>query len=121
MNIQSKLKQLASEVSGSSPLCIGRTKMTTEEVCAFPELTLRDYDWIAYDDKETGEKIKYPVVIFDEADTGFYCGGQALSDLLTAVDADEEIKNELRNEGLRISFASTTTKSKKTYVNFTVL
>lgn len=121
MNIQSRLKQLASEVSGSSPLCIGRTKMTTEEVCAFPEVTLRDYDWISYHDKETDEDVKYPVVIFDEADTGFYCGGQALSDLLTAVDADEELKNELRNEGLRLSFAATTTKSKKTYVNFTVL
>lgn len=117
----SRLKQLASEVSGSSPLCIGRTKMDSQQVASYPELTLRDFDWIRYHDKEDDKDIAYPVVIFDEVEDGFYCGGQALSDLLSAVDADEALKNELRETGLKLSFTITKTKANNTYVNFTVL
>ena len=120
-NFTSRLKQLASEVSGSSPLCIGRSKMDSLAIASYPELTLRDYDFIQYHDKEDDKDICYPVVIFDEIEDGFYCGGQALSDLLTAVDADEELKNELKESGLKLSFTITKTKSNNTYVNFTVL
>lgn len=120
-NFQSKLKELASKVSGSSPLCVGRNKMDSQAVASYPELTLCDYDWIQYTDKETGEIVKYPVVIFSEVTDGFYCGGMALSDLLTAIDADEELKTELKTNGLKLTFSVTKTKSNNTYVNFTVL
>ena len=120
-NLVSRLKSLATEVSGTSPLTIGRNKLTTEQVCAYDKLTLRDFDFINYTDKSTGEAVSYPVLIFDEVDDGFYCGGMALSDLCNAIKEDEELYNALKSEGLPMSFASTRTKSGNTYVNFSVL
>lgn len=117
----SRLKVIATEVSGTSPLTIGRNKMTTEQICAYDRLTLRDFDFINYTDKTTGEAVSYPVLIFDEVDDGFYCGGMALSDLCNAIKEDEELYNALKAEGLPMSFTSTRTKGGNTYVNFIVL
>ena len=120
-NMISRLKAIATEVSGTSPLTIGRNKMTTEQVCAYDQLTLRDFDFINYTDKSTGEAVSYPVLIFDEVDDGFYCGGMALSDLCNAIKDDEELYNALKADGLPMTFTSTRTKSGNTYVNFSVL
>lgn len=120
-NILSRLKAKATEVSGTSPLTIGREKMTTEQVCSLDRLTLRDFDFISYVDKSTGENVKYPVLIFDEVDDGFYCGGMAMADLCNAIKEDEELYTALKEEGLPMSFTSTRTKNGNTYVNFTVL
>ena len=57
-SILSRLKAKAAEVSGTSPLTIGRTKMSTEQVCSYSELTLREFDWIKYVDKSTGEFVE---------------------------------------------------------------
>lgn len=120
-NMISRLKAIATEVSGTSPLTIGRNKMTTEQVCGYDKLTLRDFDFINYTDKSTGEAVSYPVLIFDEIDDGFYCGGMALSDLCNAIKEDEELYNALKADGLPMTFTSTRTKSGNTYVNFSVL
>ena len=117
----SRLKAMATEVSGTSPLTIGRNKMTTEQVCGYDKLTLRDFDFINYTDKSTGEEVSYPVLIFDEIDDGFYCGGMALSDLCNAIKEDEELYEALKADGLPMTFTSTRTKSGNTYVNFSVL
>lgn len=117
----SRLKAMATEVSGTSPLTIGRNKMTTEQVCGYDKLTLRDFDFINYTDKSTGEAVSYPVLIFDEIDDGFYCGGMALSDLCNAIKEDEELYEALKADGLPMTFTSTRTKSGNTYVNFSVL
>lgn len=120
-NMISRLKAMATEVSGTSPLTIGRNKMTTEQVCGYDKLTLRDFDFINYTDKSTGEAVSYPVLIFDEIDDGFYCGGMALSDLCNAIKEDEELYEALKADGLPMTFTSTRTKSGNTYVNFSVL
>lgn len=120
-NFRDRLKALAAEVSGTSPLTVGRNKMTTSQICSFDELTLRDFDFISYVDKSTGENISYPVLIFDELEDGFYCGGMALNDLCSAIKEDEELYNELKKDGLKMSFTETRTKSNQTYVNFVVL
>lgn len=120
-NILSRLKNLATEVSGTSPLTIGRNKLTTEQVCSHDKLTLRDFDFINYVDKSTGENVSYPVLIFDEIEDGFYCGGMAMSDLCNAIKEDAELYDGLKNEGLPMSFTSTRTKNGNTYVNFTIL
>lgn len=120
-NFRDRLKALAAEVSGTSPLTVGRNKMTTSQICSFDELTLRDFDFISYVDKSTGENISYPVLIFDELADGFYCGGMALNDLCSAIKEDEELYNELKKDGLKMSFTETRTKSNQTYVNFVVL
>lgn len=119
--LASRLKALAAEVSGTSPLTTGRNKMDTKTICSYDSLTLRDFDFISYVDKTTGESIKYPVLIFDEVEDGFYCGGMALSDLCNAIKDDAELYNELKTTGLKMSFSATKTKSNNTYVNFTVL
>jgi hypothetical protein len=116
-----RLKALAAEVSGTSPLTTGRNKVDTNAIVSYPELTLRDFDFISYVDKTTGEQIKYPVLIFDEIPDGFYCGGMALSDLCNAIKDDPELYEELKTAGLKMSFSATKTKSNNTYVNFTVL
>lgn len=123
MNMEniSKLKRVAAEVSGSSPLTIGKEKMTTEQICSYPRLTVRDFDWISYPDSKTGELVTYPVLIFDEVPDGFYCGGMALSNLCTAIKADDDLYNELKESGLPMKFEATRTKGGNTYVNFTVL
>lgn len=120
-NLVSRLKALATEVSGTSPLTIGRNKLTTEQVCGFDKLTLRDFDFIQYTDKGTEEAVSYPVLIFDEIDDGFYCGGMALSDLCSAIKEDTELYDTLKADGLPMSFTATRTKNGNTYVNFTVL
>lgn len=121
LDILNQIKQIATEVSGQSPLCIGRNKIDTKTVCSYDKLTLREFDFIKYDDKSSGEHVEYPVLIFDEIDDGFYCGGQALSDLCTALAANEDFMNELKESGLAMRFESTRTKTGNTYVNFTVL
>lgn len=121
MNFKDRLKALAAEVSGTSPLTVGRTKMTTAQICSFDELTLRDFDFINYVDKSTGEQISYPVLIFDEISDGFYCGGMALNDLCSAIKEDAELYDELKSNGLKMSFTETRTKNNQTYVNFVVL
>lgn len=120
-NFRDRLKALAAEVSGTSPLTVGRNKMTTAQICSYNELTLRDFDFINYVDKSTGENISYPVLIFDELTDGFYCGGMALNDLCTAIKEDAELYDELKKDGLKMSFTETRTKNNQTYVNFVVL
>lgn len=120
-NFRDRLKALAAEVSGTSPLTVGRNKMTTAQICSYDELTLRDFDFINYVDKSTGESISYPVLIFDELTDGFYCGGMALNDLCTAIKEDAELYDELKRDGLKMSFTETRTKNNQTYVNFVVL
>lgn len=120
-NFRDRLKALAAEVSGTSPLTVGRNKMTTAQICSYNELTLRDFDFINYIDKSTGENISYPVLIFDELVDGFYCGGMALNDLCTAIKEDAELYEELKKDGLKMSFTETKTKNNQTYVNFVVL
>lgn len=123
MNIEalSRIKKLATEVSGTSPLTIGREKLTTEQICSYDRLTLRDFDFISYTDKATSEVIEYPVLIFDEIEDGFYCGGMALSDLCHAIQADDGLYEVLKEEGLALKFTNTRTKSGNNYVNFSVL
>lgn len=120
-SLQAKLKAIASEVSGSSPLCVGRTKLTTEQVCSFKELTIRDFDFIKYHDKHDDKDVAYPVIIFDEIDDGFYCGGMAMNDLFVEISKDVELSAELRKTGLKVAFNSTKTRDGNNYTNFTVL
>lgn len=121
LTLAERLKALAAEVSGTSPLTTGRTKVDTNTICSYESLTLRDFDFISYVDKTTGEAINYPVLIFDEIDDGFYCGGMALSDLCNAIKEDAALYDELKTTGLKMSFTATQTKTNKTYVNFVVL
>lgn len=121
ITLADRLRARAAEVSGTSPLTVGREKIGTDAICSYNELTLRDFDFISYVDKTTGENISYPVLIFDEIYDGFYCGGMALNDLCNAIKDDAELYDELKNNGLKMAFTQTKTRSNNTYVNFVVL
>ena len=121
IDVLNKIKEIAVKVSGQSPLCVGREKIDTKQICSYPELTIIDFDFISYDDKTTGEHIEYPVIIFKEIDDGFYCGGMALNDLCHALAENEVFMSEIRESGLKLEFEATRTKTGNTYVNFTVL
>lgn len=120
-NLQERLRALAADVSGTSPLTIGRNKVETKTICSHDILTMKDFDFINYIDKITGEEVHYPVIIFEEIEDGFYCGGMALADLCNAIKEDPELYEQLKKEGLKMKFTETRTKSNNTYVNFVVM
>lgn len=111
------LKQLATKISGGSPLMEGRRKLETEDVCGI-ELTLRDFDVISYE--QAGKTVIYPVVIFDEINDGYYQGGMQLRRLCEAID-ESGMKSELQADGLRMILECGKTRAGQDFVNYTVL
>lgn len=115
------LEQLFTEASGSSKLATGRSKLTTAQICSYDRLTMRDFDLIEYFDEQEGKEVSYPIIIFDEIEDGYYCGGQALSDVCHALRNNEALWNELRERGIPLRFEELRTRSGNSYVNFIVL
>lgn len=117
MNIN--LINLALQATGSSPLMVGRNPITTAQVASFGVLTLRDYDWLKA--IENGIEKRYPIVIFDEIDDGYYSGGTQLYNLCKALD-NALAKEELNKDGLKIKFEESTTKDgKRSFTRVTVM
>lgn len=112
------LKALANKIAGGSALMDGRHKLETSDVVGI-ELTLRDFDIISFE--QAGKQVVYPVVIFDEITDGFYQGGMQLRRLCEAIDETPEMKEELRQNGLRLMLESGKTRSGQDFVNYTVL
>lgn len=94
----------------------GLTKLETEEILERP-LTIIDYDFGV--DKSTG--VPFAVVIFKEFPDAFYFGGMVLTDLLTTIESDEQLKDELLEYGLPVSLGEKKGKNKKTYVTVEIL
>ena len=117
MNIN--LINLALQATGSSPLMVGRNPITTAQVASFGVLTIRDYDWLKAVDG--GIEKRYPIVIFDEIDDGYYSGGTQLYNLCKALD-DALAKEELNKDGLKVKFEESTTKDgKRSFTRVTVM
>lgn len=116
----SSLAQLASTVSGSSPLCVNRTKIDTDELTTNNVLTLRDFDYIEYHDDVEDNDVSYPVCIFDELPSNFYCGGAQLDNLCKAI-INGGLYEELKSTGLKLQFVKVKTRSGNTFVNFSVV
>lgn len=116
----SALASLATIVSGSSPLCAGRTKMETSELTSAGVVTLRDFDFIAYHDDVEDKDVSYPVCIFDEITDKFYCGGAQLNNLCSGI-LNGGLYEELKNTGLRLQFTMIKTRTGNSFVNFAVI
>lgn len=116
----SALASLAATVSGSSPLCAGREKMDTDELCSVGTVTLKDFDFISYHDDVEDNDVSYPVCIFDEVADKFYCGGQQLATLCSAI-INGNLYEELKKTGLKLSFTKVKTRTGNSFVNFSVI
>lgn len=117
MNIN--LINLALQATGSSPLMVGRNPITTGTIASMGTLTLRDYDWLRAIDN--GIEKRYPIVIFDEIEDGYYSGGTQLYNLCKALD-DASAKEELNETGLKLKFEESTTKDgKRSFTRVTVM
>lgn len=114
----SNLAKLVKEITSASVLTIGRNKMHTEDVCGVV-LTLRDFDFVTYTD-DNGKAVNYPIVIFDEMPEGFYCGGKALNDICTAIEANG-LHNDLKENGLKIMLTVSQTRNNKPFVTVSVM
>lgn len=115
----SNLARLVKEITSTSILTVGRVKIDTSEVVGV-ELTMRDFDFVTYEDTKEKKEVVYPVVIFDELPESYYCGGKALSDICTAIDANG-LHDELKTNGLRVMLGVTKTKANQPFVTVTVI
>lgn len=115
----SNLARLVKEITSTSILTLGRVKIDTPDVLGI-ELTLRDFDFVEYVDSREQKTVNYPVVVFDELPESYYCGGKALADICTAIEANG-LHDELRTNGLRVMLGSTKTKANQPFVTVTVI
>ena len=115
----SNLARLVKEITSTSLLTVGRTKIDTPDVTGI-ELTLRDFDFVEYVDKTAEKTVIYPVVIFDELPESYYCGGKSLSDICTAIESNG-LHDELKTNGLKIMLGVTKTKANQPFVTVTVI
>lgn len=70
-----KLRELAKELTSLSPIMEGREKVSTEEIIKGDtrgEITINKIDMVKSGDKG------YPVILYAEDDSKFYCGGMVL-------------------------------------------
>ena len=93
------LANIAREAAGGSRLMQGREKIATEDIIN-ETLTLRDCDKVSAIDAD-GTVSEYYVVVFDEYPDNYYSGGQQLTKICTAIEANGLI-NELNANGLKI-------------------
>lgn len=106
-------KKLAVDTLSLSPLMVGRTQLTTEELIG-KEYTIIGFDFASITDEHGDEKV-FPVVIFLELPNRYYNGGAILSKLCetwtSACGGDVETASDaLRKEGgvcLRFSAGKT--------------
>ena len=109
------LMELVTSKSMLSPLCVG-TKMTTE-LLAGKNIIVTDADLVSYteQDARTGEEKVVEFVVLTVCDEkkkpiGYYQGGKALTDIFTDVLADEDYKNDMHKDGVKIRLVPKRTK-----------
>lgn len=109
------LMELVTSKSMLSPLCVG-TKMTTE-LLAGKNIIVTDADLVSYteQDTKTGEEKVVEFIVLTVCDEnkkplGYYQGGKALTDIFADVLADEDYKNEMHKDGVKIRLVPKRTK-----------
>ena len=92
-----------------SPLCVG-TKMTTEQL-AGKNIIITDADLVSY--TEQGKVVEFVVLtVCDEKKEplGYDQGGKALRDIFADVLADDDYKNDMHKDGVKIRLVPKRTK-----------
>lgn len=85
-------KALANAQTIISELMNGRDKLTTADVIAkYPNgATIADFDIVEYVD-DAGEIKEYCVLVFNDDDTKFYCGGALLTKIVKSWVGTDDI------------------------------
>ena len=79
------------------------------------ELTIIDFSFARTSNGETS------VIIFKETPDKFLFGGTVITHLLKDINNDLEAVKALKEEGLRVRFFNSTSRSGKNYVNVEIL
>lgn len=111
------LANIAREAAGGSRLMQGREKLVTEDIIN-EALTLRDCDKVSSIDAD-GIVNDYYVVVFDEYPDNYYSGGQQLTKICAAIEANG-LKNELNANGLKIELTRKKTAAGRRFTAVTV-
>lgn len=114
---------LAKEIcNGCDLVTSDENKLSTDDVLAAGILTISDFATCTIDDKKVG------VVTFTEMDGKFYWGGQSLTNMVNAFceacggekEARADYADLPNDQKVRVSFESTTTRNKNTFIAVTV-
>lgn len=76
--------------------------------------TIIDFDWLT--DSKSNEK--YPVFIIKEDKEHYFFGGKALSNALHTIE-DSGLKDDLKEEGLKVTMEKIKTKNKNDFMKVT--
>lgn len=92
----------------------GKTQLKKDEVLDI-ELTINDYSFARTGNGETS------VILFKELPDKFLFGGTVITHLLKDINDDPEAVKSLKEEGLKVRFFNSTSRSGKDYVNVEIL
>ena len=92
----------------------GKTQLKKDEVLDI-ELTINDYSFARTNNGETS------VILFEEKPDKFLFGGKVITNLLHDINDDPEAVKALKEEGLKVRFFNSTSRSGKDYVNVEIL
>ena len=92
----------------------GKEQLKKEEVLDI-ELTINDYSFARTSNGETS------VILFKEKPDKFLFGGIVITNLLKDINDDPEAVKALKDEGLKVRFFNSTSRSGKDYVNVEIL
>ena len=92
----------------------GKTQLKKDEVLDI-ELTINDYSFARTSNGETS------VILFEEKPDKFMFGAKVITNLLKDIDDDPEAVKALKEEGLKVRFFKSTSRSGKDYVNVEIL
>lgn len=118
-----RLQDIARKAVGNCKLEVGREKIETDKILG-KELTIRDFEYVEYTDKNTGEVISYYVVIFEEYPDNFYRAGLQLSEICYDIEHDEDAEkmiDEIHEYGLVVVLEKVKTKDNNNFTKVTVM
>ena len=92
----------------------GKTQLKKDDVLDI-ELTINDFSFARTSNGETS------VILFKEAPDKFLFGGIVITNLLKVINDDPEAVKALKEEGLKVRFFNSTSRSGKDYVNVEIL
>ena len=92
----------------------GKTQLKKDEVLDI-ELTINDFSFARTSNGETS------VILFKETPDKFLFGGTVITNILKDINDDPEAVKALKEEGLKVRFFNSTSRSGKDYVNVEIL
>ena len=92
----------------------GKTQLKKDEVLDI-ELTINDFSFARTCNGETS------VILFKEKPDKFLFGGKVITNLLKDINDDPEAVKALKEEGLKVRFFNSTSRSGKDYINVEIL